>query len=91
MAKRKKSTVENLVNQLIKNELEGRLAKMVRKSRRKASREAGKLNDMLRLEYHRDEGFVEAEIIEPQAVEDEDQEQKKREESTEGSQEQGLS
>jgi hypothetical protein len=66
MAKRKKDKVENLVGQLIKNEVEAQLAKMVRKAKAKALREAGKLNEVLRLEYHKNEGFVEAEVIEPQ-------------------------
>ena len=61
--KKKKSKVEDLVNELIRNELEAQLSRMVRKARRKAGREAGKLNNMLRLEYRKDEGFVDAEII----------------------------
>jgi hypothetical protein len=65
MAKRKKSTVENLVAQLIRNELESQLAKMVRKAKKRAVREAAKLNEALSLEYHKDQGFVEAEVIEP--------------------------
>jgi hypothetical protein len=65
MAKRKKGDrVGDLVNELIRNELEAQLSRMVRKARKKATREAGKLNNMLRLEYHKGEGFVDAEIIE---------------------------
>jgi len=64
MAKKKKDKVEQLVGQLIKNELEAQLSRMVRKARKRAGREAGKLNDMLRLEYRKDEGFVDAEVVE---------------------------
>jgi len=64
MARRKKkSKVENLVNELIRNELEAQLSRIVRKARKKAAKEAGKLNDMLRLEYRKDEGFVDAEVV----------------------------
>jgi hypothetical protein len=62
--RKKRDRVENLVSQLIKNELEAQLAKMVRKAQRRATREAGKLNDTLRLEYRKDEGFVDAEYRE---------------------------
>ena len=61
---KKKSRVEGLVSQLIRSELENQLAKMVQKARRKAARQAGKLNEMLQLEYRKDEGFVEAEYEE---------------------------
>jgi len=64
MAKRKKGKVEDLVGQLIKNELEAQLSRMVRKARKRATREAGKLNEMLQLEYHKDEGFVDADYRE---------------------------
>jgi len=64
MAKRKRDKVEQLVGELIKNELEAQPARMVRKARRKAGREVGKLNDMLRLEYRKDEGFVDADYQE---------------------------
>jgi hypothetical protein len=77
MARRKKDKVENLVSQLIKNELEAQLTKMVRKAKRKAVREAGKLNEVLQLEYRPDGGFVEAEVIESQASEVEQPEVKK--------------
>jgi len=63
MAKRKRDKVEQLVGQLIKSELETQLSRLVRKAKRKALRETGKFNDMLRLEYHKEEGFTEAEII----------------------------
>jgi hypothetical protein len=45
----------------------------VRKAKRKAAREAGKLNDVLRLEYRRDSGFVDAEY---QEVSDREEEKK---------------
>ncbi|MFX0198037.1 MAG: hypothetical protein ACFFCW_18105 [Candidatus Hodarchaeota archaeon] len=61
--KRRKNKVEDLIGQLIKSELEAQLSRMVRKARKKAIREAGKLNGMLRLEYRKDEGFVDAEVI----------------------------
>jgi len=84
MAKGKKDKVENLVAQLIRSELEGQLAKMVRKAKRKALREASKLGETLKLEYHKDEGFVEAEYQEVQASEVEHQEVKKTEDSSQG-------
>ncbi|NIO21669.1 MAG: hypothetical protein GTN76_13285, partial [Candidatus Aenigmarchaeota archaeon] len=43
----------------------GQLSRLVRKARKKANREAGKLNDTLRLEYREGEGFVDAEYHEP--------------------------
>jgi len=64
MARGKKDKVGSLVAQLIRNELETQLTKMVRKARKRALREAGKLNETRRLEYRKDEGFVEAEVIE---------------------------
>jgi len=70
MAKKKRDKVKQFVGELIKNELEAQLAKMVRKARKKASKEAGKLNNMLRLEYRKDEGFVDAEVIEGFAEEE---------------------
>lgn len=69
MGRKKKTKVEDLVGQLIKNELEAQLSRMVRKARKRATREAGRLNEMLQLEYRKDEGFVEAEIIEPESPE----------------------
>ncbi|NIO20901.1 MAG: hypothetical protein GTN76_09225 [Candidatus Aenigmarchaeota archaeon] len=62
---RKKDKVENLVAQPIRSEVESQLAKMVRKAKKRAAKEAGKLDELLRLEYDRDGGFVEAEVIEP--------------------------
>ncbi len=77
MTKRKKDKVEDLVGQLIRNELESQLAKMVRRAKKKAAREAGKLNEMLQLEYHKGEGFVEAEYQESKPSEAEQPEVKK--------------
>ncbi len=84
MAKRKKDKIEDLVGQLIWHELEAQLFRMVTKAKKKAFREANKLNEVLRLEYHRNEGFEihEAEVIEP--LEEENQEVKKTEPGTEG-------
>ena len=65
MGKRKRDKVEQLVGQLIKSELEAQLSRLVRKARKKANREASKLNDTLRLEYREGEGFVDAEYHEP--------------------------
>jgi len=67
MAKKK---TEKLIEQLIRNELEVQLTRMVRKSKRRAVREAEKLNETLRLEYHKKEGFVEAEYQEVKPEED---------------------
>ncbi len=78
MAK-KKGKVEDLVGQLIRNELEAQLSRMVRKAKKKAFREASKLTEVLRLEYHKDEGFVEAEYAEDQPSEREEIEIKKTE------------
>ena len=65
MARRKKKNkVEDLVSELIRNELEAQLSRMVRKAKRKALREAQKLNSTLMLTYDRDQGFVDAEIVE---------------------------
>jgi len=64
MAKKKKDKVEQLVGQLIKSELETQLSRLVRKAKRKALREAGKLNDMLQLTYTKDDGFIDAEVVE---------------------------
>jgi len=71
MAKKK---TEKLIEQLIRNELEVQLTRMVRKSKRRAVREAEKLNETLRLEYHKKEGFVEAEYQEVKPEEEEDSE-----------------
>jgi hypothetical protein len=73
MAK-KKDKVESLVAQLIRSELEGQLTKMVRKAKKQATRETEKLHETLRLEYHKKEGFVEAEYQEVKPEEDEDSE-----------------
>ncbi|MFX0199213.1 MAG: hypothetical protein ACFFCW_24080 [Candidatus Hodarchaeota archaeon] len=66
MAKKKgmKDRVEGLIEELIRNELQAQLSKMVWKARKRAVREAGKLNEIPQLEYHKDQGFIEAEVIE---------------------------
>lgn len=90
MAKKKKERTEALVAQLIRHELEAQLSKLVRKAKRKVNRESGKLNDMLRLEYHGGEGFgfTEAEIIDEPHTMEEVEEVKKTEDSPEGEEQQ---
>jgi hypothetical protein len=71
----KKSKVENLVSQLIESELETQLARLVKRSKRKAMRARNDLNGTLRLEYTPSQGFSEAEeaeVIESQSEEGED-------------------
>lgn len=75
MKKKKKSRVEQLVGELVSNELSIHLSRLVRKSRKKAIREAGKLDEALRLEYHRGEGFTDAEIIDPIPPDDSENEE----------------
>jgi len=62
MARTKK--VEKLIEQLIANQLEAHLTKLVRNSRRKAEREKAKLKDFLQLPLIKDEDIVEAEYDE---------------------------
>ena len=63
---KKQGKMEKLVSELIKSELEAQLAKMVRRSRKRANREAQKLNDTLMLTYDENRGFsdIDAEVIE---------------------------
>jgi len=79
MSKGRKSKTARLIEDLIQTELEIHLAKMVRKAKKRAIREASKLGEVPRLEYHKDEGFVEAEYQEVQTSEVEHQEVKKTE------------
>lgn len=64
MSKGRKSKTARLIEDLIQTELETRLAKLVRRARKRATKEVEKLNQVPRLEYHRDEGFVEADYQE---------------------------
>jgi hypothetical protein len=65
MVRRKKNDkVETLVKQLIHSEIERHLVKAIRKSRKRVTRETGKLREVFQLEYHRDSGFVDAEYQE---------------------------
>jgi hypothetical protein len=70
MVKRKKDKMGRLVKELIKGELEVQLTKMVRRTRKKAARELERLNQVPRLEYRPNEGFVEAEFQEVSPGED---------------------
>lgn len=65
MAKGKGERAKDLIAELIRHELEAQLSKLVRRAKRKANREVGKLNNVLRLEYNKDEGFIEAEYSNP--------------------------
>jgi len=69
MAKGKK--IDKLIEQLIANQLETHLTRLVRKSKKRAEREKAKLNQFLQLEYTKDAGFVEAEYEEAQPSEEE--------------------
>ncbi len=62
MARTKK--VEKLIEQLIANQLEAHLTKLVRKSRKRAEREKAKLKDFLQLPLIKDEDIIEAEYEE---------------------------
>ena len=81
MAKGKRTKTKDLLAELIQNELESQLARLVRKSRKKANKETSKLNDMLRLEYREGEGFAEAEIVDDPPVMAEGETLKKTEDS----------
>lgn len=70
MAKKGKTRVEDLVGQLIQNELEGQLSRMVKKAKKRAVRESAKLKEYLQLPYVRDE-VIEAEVVEEQPAEGE--------------------
>ncbi len=62
MARTKK--VEKLIDQLIANQLEAHLTKLVRKSRKKAEREKAKFKEYLQLPLIRDSEIIEAQYEE---------------------------
>jgi len=62
MASTKK--VEKLIEQLIANQLETHLTRMVRKSKKRAEREKAKLKEFLQLPLIKDEDIIEAEYEE---------------------------
>ena len=69
MAKKNKKA-EDLIAQLIQNELETHLSRMVKKAKKRAVRESAKLKEYLQLPYVKDE-VIEAEIVEPHPEEGE--------------------
>lgn len=62
MARRKK--VDKLIEQLIANQLEAHLTKLVRNSKKRVEREKAKLKDFLQLPLIKDEDIIEAEYEE---------------------------
>jgi len=64
MRRKGNDKVETLVKQLIHSKIERHLVKAIHKSRKRVTRETGKLREVFQLEYHRDSGFVDAEVIE---------------------------
>jgi len=56
--------IDKLIEQLISNQLEAHLTRLVRKSKKKAEREKGKLRDFLQLPLIKDEEIVDAEFTE---------------------------
>jgi len=77
MPKTKK--VEKLIEQLIANQLETHLTRLVRKSKKRAEREKAKLKDFLQLPLIKDSEIIVAEYQESQSSGVEHQELKKTE------------
>ena len=74
---RKKTKVEDFVGQLIQSELERELAKRVKRAKKRAVREAGKLKEYLRLPYVEESEVIEAQVVEQQPADNEDSTLKK--------------
>ncbi len=79
MAKRQRTKIDSLVDQIIQSEVENRLAKMARQAKRRSIKESTKLREFLQLPYVKDD-IVEAEVIEPEAAGSGDSEVKKNSE-----------
>jgi len=67
-----KKKTEDLIAQLIQSKLETQLTRMVKKAKKRAVRESGKLKEFLQLPYVRDSEVIDAEVVEEHPAEGED-------------------